>query len=255
MIYSPRRWPPGAGTFFEQAIATGRPVRLEDARGDFHFDVHINPILDADGKVSMLSILAIDITDRKNAEQALKESEERFRMLFDYAPDAYFLMDLQGNFLDVNRGTKELTGYGREELIGRNYQALPLFDEQQNSMVAALFQQAVNGEMLGPVEFNLNHKDGGNVIIEAKGLPLHRKGESLLLESPGTSPPGSRRRRPWGRARRASGIFHPPSPIFPTPARPGRTAAMRLIGWRAPQSASLGTRWKRSRRDAAGNSW
>ena len=102
-------------------------------------------------------------------------------MLFDYAPDAYFLMDLQGNFLDVNRGTEELTGYGRAELIGRNYQTLPLFDARQNSMVAALFQQAVNDKILGPVELNLNRKDGGNVIIEAKGLPLHRKGESLLL--------------------------------------------------------------------------
>jgi PAS domain S-box-containing protein len=166
---------------FEQAVATGRPFRREDARGDLHFDVNVNPILDTDGKVSRLSILAIDITDRKNAEQALGESEERFRMVFDYAPDSHFIMDLQGNFLDVNRGTEELTGYGREELIGRNYQAFPLFGERQNSMVAALFEQAVNGKILGPVELNLNRKDGGNVIIEAKGLPLHRKGESLLL--------------------------------------------------------------------------
>ena len=58
---------------------------------------------------------------------------------------------------------------------------MPLFDARQNSMVAALFQQAVNGIILGPVELNLNRKGGGNVIIEAKGLPLHRKGESLLL--------------------------------------------------------------------------
>ena len=39
----------------------------------------------------------------------------------------------------------------------------------------------VDGEILGPVELNLNRKDGGNVIIEAKGLALQREGESLLL--------------------------------------------------------------------------
>ena len=48
-------------------------------------------------------------------------------------------------------------------------------------MVAALLQQAVDGKILGPVELTLNRKDGGNVIIEAKGLALHRKGETLLL--------------------------------------------------------------------------
>jgi two-component system cell cycle sensor histidine kinase/response regulator CckA len=139
------------------------------------------PLHDDAGQVMGVCGIARDITDVKQTEGALKESEERFKLLFDYAPDAYYLMDMQGNFLDVNRGAKELSGYGREELIGRNYQALPLFDERQNAMVAALLQQAVDGKVLGPVELTLNRKDGGNVIIEGKGLALHRKGEALLL--------------------------------------------------------------------------
>ena len=128
------------------------------------------PLHDDAGQVVGLCGIARDITDLKQAEEALKESEERFELLFDYAPDAYYLMDLQGNFLDVNLAAEELSGYGREELIGKNYQALPLLDERQNSLVAALLQQAVDGEILGPVELNLNRKDGGNVIVEAKGL-------------------------------------------------------------------------------------
>ena len=48
-------------------------------------------------------------------------------------------------------------------------------------MVAALLEQAVHGEMLGPVELLLNRKDGGEVIIEAKGLPLQSQGKNLLL--------------------------------------------------------------------------
>ena len=77
---------------FEQAVATGRPLRLEDARGDLHFDNHINPILDADGKVSRLSILAIDITDRKNAEQALKEKTRLTQILLDAFPCVALLL-------------------------------------------------------------------------------------------------------------------------------------------------------------------
>ncbi len=139
------------------------------------------PLYDDAGQVIGVCGIARDITGLKQAEEALKESEEWFKLLFAYAPDACYLMNLQGNFLDVNLAAEEISGYGREELIGKNYQALPLLDEQQKSMVGALLQQAVDGEILGPVELILNRKDGGNVVIEAKGLPLHRKGESLLL--------------------------------------------------------------------------
>ena len=168
-----RRW-----ALFEQAIATGRPVRVEDVRGDRHFDINFTPILEADGKVSRMSILAIDITDRKNAEQALQESEDRFRSLFEYAPDAYFLMDLQGNFLDVNRAYEELTGYAREELIGKN---LPLLDDRQKSLVSATFDHAVNGQSLRRLELSLVSKDGRELVIEGNALPLNFKGQWLVL--------------------------------------------------------------------------
>ena len=66
------------------------------------------PLHDDAGQVMGVCGIARDITDLKQTEEALKESEERFKLLFDYAPDAYYLMDLQGNFLDVNRGAEEL---------------------------------------------------------------------------------------------------------------------------------------------------
>jgi two-component system, cell cycle sensor histidine kinase and response regulator CckA len=166
-----------------EVFVTGRPQKTErinplDGRTR---EFSAFPILNDAGEVILAVEDVRDITERHQAATAFMESEERFKLLFAYAPDAYILMDWQGNFLDVNLGTEALTGYGREELIGRNYQALPLFDERQNSMVAALFQQARNGNILGPVELSLNRKDGGHVIIEAKGLPLQRKGEGLML--------------------------------------------------------------------------
>jgi PAS domain S-box-containing protein len=144
-------------------------------------EIHAFPISDESSRVVMVAEHVRDVTERHLAEKALKESEARFKLLFEYAPDAYFLVDMEGNFLDCNRGAEELCGYGREELIGENYQALPLLDDRQNYLVAQLLQQAVHGEILGPVELNLNRRGGGTVIIEAKGLPLQSQDKSLLL--------------------------------------------------------------------------
>jgi len=51
----------------------------------------------------------------------LRVSEKRLQMLFEFAPDAYYLNDLKGNFVDGNRAAAELLGYQREELIGKNF--------------------------------------------------------------------------------------------------------------------------------------
>jgi two-component system cell cycle sensor histidine kinase/response regulator CckA len=130
---------------------------------------------------NLMLVISRDITARKRAESALEESEAHFRLLFEYAPDAYFLMDLQGNFLDANRAAEKLSGYPQEELIGRNFQSQPLLDDRQNILVTELLAKSVYGEVVGPVELALSRKDGQEVIIEAKGLPWEIKGQSLML--------------------------------------------------------------------------
>ncbi len=171
------------------------------------------PLHDDAGQVMGVCGIARDITDLKRAEEALKESEEWFKLLFAYAPDAYYLMDMQGNFLDANLVAEELTGYGREELIGRNYQDIPLFDERQNSMVAALLQQGVDGKILGPVELNLNRKDGGKLSSRPRAWCCIGRGRACCWESPGTSRPGRRRKRPCGSRKNGTGCCSREAPM------------------------------------------
>jgi PAS domain S-box-containing protein len=72
------------------------------------------------GEQCLLST-AYDTTDRKIAEKALRESEERYRELFDNAKDAIYVHDLSGRYVSLNRAAEKLSGYSRDEIIGKHF--------------------------------------------------------------------------------------------------------------------------------------
>jgi len=82
---------------------------------------NVRAVRDADGNLVCYEGIAKDITKRKCAETALRESEERYRDLFENAKDAYYVHDLQGRYTSVNKASEKLCGYSREEIIGRSF--------------------------------------------------------------------------------------------------------------------------------------
>lgn len=64
--------------------------------------------------------------EQRRAEEGLRSSEERLKALFESAPDAYFLNNAKGKFINCNRAAEELTGHRKEELIGKNFLELRL---------------------------------------------------------------------------------------------------------------------------------
>ncbi len=81
----------------------------------------ISPIHDETGRVVGAAKIARDISQRKQAERALIDSERRFRDLFGHAPVAYQSLDIQGRFIDANPWLCQLLGYTREELLGKSF--------------------------------------------------------------------------------------------------------------------------------------
>ena len=79
------------------------------------------PVFDDRGRFQGYRGIGKDFTERKLAEEALIQSEERYRTILDNTLEGYFETDLAGNFTFVNDAECHDLGYTREELIGMNY--------------------------------------------------------------------------------------------------------------------------------------
>ena len=133
------------------------------------------------GIPSSLRITVQDITERKKAEEELKDSEERLKILFDYAPDAYYISDLKGKFIDGNKAAERTIGYKKEELIGKSFLKLNLLTLTDIPKAAKTLAKSIIGKPTGPDEFILNRKDNSKATVEISTYPVKIKGRTLVL--------------------------------------------------------------------------
>ena len=133
------------------------------------------------GIPSSLRITVQDITERKKAEGELRDSEERLKILFDYAPDAYYINDFKGNFIDGNKAAERVIGYKREELIGKSFLKLNLLTLTDIPKAAKTLAKSIIGKSTGPDEFILNRKNNSKVTVEISTYPVKIKGRTLVL--------------------------------------------------------------------------
>ncbi len=125
--------------------------------------------------------LEAELLGREQVIKALKTSQERLKILFEYAPDAYFLNDLTGTFIDGNRAAEKLIGYLRNELIGKNYIKLKLLPANQIPKALSCLSQNAIGKSTGPDIFKLNRPDGTQVEVEITTFPGKIDGKSVVL--------------------------------------------------------------------------
>lgn len=137
-------------------------------------------IYEVHGQKQLITITN-DITDQKNAEDALKSSKHRLKILFESAPDAIFLMDLKGRFMNANSACEEMTGYSKEALIGHDIIELQLISKSQKGRVDKLLADSKIDGSPGIEEFNLYRRDGSRVLIEISAYSVKIGEETEVL--------------------------------------------------------------------------
>ncbi len=120
------------------------------------FSADIIPINDQEFVLSSIS----DITERKRTEEALRESEEKYRNLVNFAPAAIYEMDLQGSkFLSVNEVMCDILRYSREELLSTK--PTDLMDQESRSLFKERIRKKLAGEKIDEtIEYRIRRKDG-----------------------------------------------------------------------------------------------
>jgi diguanylate cyclase (GGDEF)-like protein/PAS domain S-box-containing protein len=126
-------------------------------------------IADEHGVPSFFRGYIIDITAQKNAEQALRQSEEQTRRIIDTASYAYIGMSRDGSVTDWNLSAEQTFGWTREEIVGKQLadRIIPLDQRDAHRQGLARFLETGEGPVLGTrLEVNALHRDGREFPVE-----------------------------------------------------------------------------------------
>ncbi|MCD4822003.1 MAG: PAS domain S-box protein [Methanococcoides sp.] len=136
-------------------------------------------LIDYQNKPAIL-VIARDITERKENENLLKESEQKFRNLFENASDSIFINDFEGNFLEVNEVICEKLGYTREEMM--SLKAREIISKEDIRKLAGRINELTSKEHS---IFEIVHvrKDGATIPTETSAKIIEYSGKRAILST------------------------------------------------------------------------
>jgi len=164
-----------------QEGATSGTMLVETRTGERRVLEYYNSLRTEGVDTPIVRGIARDITEARRAQKALRESEERYRELFENSKDAIYVHDMSGQYTSVNRAAEKLSGYTRQELIGRHFSSLvsPEYARHVREQLCGRLQ--ASGETTYEVE--LITKQGDRIPVEVSsrlivenGLPVGVQG-------------------------------------------------------------------------------
>ncbi|MDY6987587.1 MAG: response regulator [Thermodesulfobacteriota bacterium] len=170
-----------------KALSTRR-VHVEDVRvpsdeGSLYWcELSAYPLRDENDDVVGVIEHVKDITERKQAEQALRESEYKYSQLVQESPDAIISLDNTGRFLSFNPVAERVSGFSAEEVIGRMFFEIDILTKESIPVALREFQLVTTGEERLPFELTIRHKDNSHVFMEANPRLITQEGQQPWIQ-------------------------------------------------------------------------
>jgi PAS domain S-box-containing protein len=127
-----------------------------------------------------LTVFVKDITDRKKAEEAIRESEEKFRNLAEQSPNMIFI-NKKGRVVYANKKCEEMMGYKREEFYSPGFDFMTLIAPESQDLIRASFKKHTQGHNIPPYEYTLVSKKGHKIDAIITIKLINYDGERAIL--------------------------------------------------------------------------
>ncbi len=143
-------------------------------------EIHENLIRGPERQIEGIRSVMLDVTERKRAEKALRESEERYRELFENANDIIYTHDMRGNFISLNKAGERISGYSRDEMPPKNL--ADIMAPEEVARVRSLIARKPPAGGAPRTEVEIIAKDGRRIPLEVSSRLIFKDGKPVAME-------------------------------------------------------------------------
>ena len=169
-----------AGVLKDLVVEPFETRRLTKHGNEIDVSLSIYPVKDAKGRVIAISTIGRDITQRKDDEQFLKASRNRYRRIFHNIQDVYYETSMEGTILEISPSIERHSGYKREDLIGKSVYDYYQKPEEREG----LLEQLKKNNCVNDYEITLRTSKGDNIVCSFScSLVSDEKGQKIIVGS------------------------------------------------------------------------
>ncbi len=161
-----------------QQTPKSHKIRALTKPGDTIYVDYDSSVIKRKGRIVGIQAVIGDITETKKAEEEVRESEEKYRMLFEGANDVILYVNKYGKIIDINKRVEDIFGYRRDEVVGKSFVELGVLRSKNIPRIVKLFRELIGGKgVISILELEVKNKNGKMVPIEASTRVIKRNGK------------------------------------------------------------------------------